>query len=110
MTDEELKKQMENLGIMMHKKEMKEQAFLAENKQLFDDIEERKEQIRKEILARKTNADSPTLKITYRKGAIRWKTDWLEGYSIDHPDILKYRRQGEPSVSFSLKSEGMFDE
>jgi hypothetical protein len=107
MTDGELKERLEYLGFMIHEKEMKEQAFLEENKELFDEIEQRKDQIRKEILARGEGADSRTLKATYRKGAVRWDTKWLDGYSTAHPEILKYRKQGEPSVSFSLKPEGM---
>ncbi len=110
MTDGELEERMTYLGYMMHEKELKEEQFLLDNKDFFQEIEDRKEEIRKEILARKTNADSRTLKVTYRKGAVRWDTKWLDGYSLDHPEINKYRKQGEPSVSFSLKPDGYMDE
>jgi len=109
MTNGELEERMEYLGYMMHEKEEMEMAFLQEHKEFFDEIEERKEQIRKEILAREANADSRTLKVTYRKGAIRWDTKWLDGYSLDHPEILKYKKQGEPSVGFSLKPDGYIE-
>ena len=109
MTDSELKERMEYLGYMMHEKEQKELAFQAENKEFFDEIEERKDQIRKEILTRQVGAECRTLKVSYRKGAVRWDTKWLDGYSTAHPEILKYRKQGEPSVGFSLRVEGLGD-
>lgn len=110
MTEGELMERMEYLGYMIHEKEQKELAFQEENREFFDEIEERKEQIRKEILARKVGADCRTLKVTYRKGAVRWDTKWLDGYSTAHPEILKYRRVGEPSVGFTLKPDGMGDD
>ena len=98
---------MDALAQMMREKEDRELEYLLANKELFDQIESLKEIIRQEIMARKAGDETSKLKITYRKGAVRWNTSWLDGYSLDHPEILKYRKVSEPSVGFSLKSDGM---
>jgi hypothetical protein len=35
----------------------------------------------------------------YMKGRVSWNSDVLERISIDHPEILFARKEGEPSVS-----------
>jgi len=109
MTDEQLKAKMDVLGQKLHEKECLEFKFEQDNKALFDEIEEEKKVIREEILKRGTGFDSFKLKCSYRRGAIRWDSKALDSYGVDHPEIMKFRKQAEPTVSFSVRSEGLFD-
>ena len=109
MTDNELEKNMDVLGQMIHEKECKEFQFQMENKELFEKIEYLKDVVKREILKRGTGHDSFKLKCSYRRGAIRWDNKALDSYGVDHPEIMKFRKQGEPTVGFSVRSEGLFD-
>ena len=40
-----------------------------------------------------------TLHAVFNKGRITWQDDKLQGYAVDHPDILTFRKEGEPSVA-----------
>jgi hypothetical protein len=35
----------------------------------------------------------------YMKGRVTWDTDGIDRYAAAHPEVLKYRKQGQPSVS-----------
>ena len=72
MTNGELEERMTYLGYMMHEKELKEEQFLLDNKDFFQEIENRKEEIRKEILARKTNGRVRSAGIRSGWTAIAW--------------------------------------
>ena len=39
------------------------------------------------------------LQAVYTKGRVSWDSKALEGFSAAHPEILTFRRVGEPSVS-----------
>ena len=110
MSIEELREKMELLGIMLHEKEEMEYKFLEEHKDFFQRIEDRKDEIQKEILLRQAGEKSEKLIVTYNKGAIRWDTKGLEDYGLAHPEIMALRKRGAPVVGFRLRPEGMSDE
>ncbi len=35
----------------------------------------------------------------YAKGRVSWDTKALDGYAAGHPEIIQFRKEGEPSVS-----------
>ena len=109
MTDDELKIQMDDCGQKMFELEQRELKFEMENKALKDYIDMKKQLIRKEILKRGTGFDSFKLKCSYRRGAICWDSKALDSYGVNHPEIMAFRKQGEPTVGFSVRSEGLFD-
>lgn len=110
MTNHELHELMDKLGEMMHEKDEIEKAYVQKNKAFFEEIEQRKDEIRKEILYRKVGEESRNLKVSYCKGAIRWDTKALEDYGLEHPEIMQYRKRGQAYCGFSTKSEGMSDD
>ena len=103
MNDEMLKAKMNKLGRDIHLLEDLQLQFDYEHKDLIEEIEDLKNDLKPEILARKESVESDVMKAQYRKGAEKWETKWLEGYSIDHPEILKYKTVGKPTVAFSVK-------
>lgn len=38
-------------------------------------------------------------KAVFTKGRVTWNTDALDGYVVDHPELLAFRKPGKPSVS-----------
>lgn len=106
MNEEQLKEKMDQLGRLLHQYEEKQLQFDLENSQLALEIAELKDQIKPEIMERKSSVKSQCLEAKYRKGAVRWETKWLDGYSIDHPELLKYRKEYPPTVAFVLPDEG----
>ena len=96
----EIKTKTDELGQLMHEMEEKQLQFDMQTKDLNESIDKLKEELKEVFLQRKESMTSERLLVTYRKGAVKWETKWLEGYSLDHPEILKYRKMGNPTVAF----------
>lgn len=101
---------MYDLGLMMHKVEEDQRVFDDEHKDVTDRIEDMKKVIGDAVKELKESIKGDTIEVRYRKGAVKWQTSWLEGYSVDHPEILKYRTEGKPTVAFVLRDEGWDDD
>lgn len=110
MNETVLKAKMDELGKKIHEYEEKQLAFDLENQELVKEIAALKDELRPVFLEQKTSKKSQCLEVRYRKGAVKWKTNWLDGYSIDHPEITKYRSVGEPTVAFVAREEGWEDD
>ena len=110
MTETELKEKMDELGRAMHELEERQMMFSMQNQDLNHKIEDLKEELRPVFLAMQTGKKSQCLEVRYRKAAVKWKTNWLEGYSIDHPELRKYRSEGEPTIAFIVRDEGWEDD
>ena len=109
MTKEELKEKMDVLGQLLYDYDQEVQKFDKAHAEMMDRITDLKEEIKTEVLNGKESVMSEKLKVQFRNGAVKWKTDWLEGYSLNHPEILKYRSTGKPTVAFSMRDEGWED-
>lgn len=42
----------------------------------------------------------------YTKGRVSWDSKALEGYAAAHPEIIAFRKEGEPSVSIRVAGNG----
>ena len=105
MNEAELKAKMDELGRAMYEMENKQLEFDYSVRELSQKIDDLKDEIRPEILVREESVEADVMKVQYRKGAVKWDTKWLDGYSVDHPEIEKYRRVGQPTVAFVLRSD-----
>ena len=105
MTNEELKAKMDELGKLMHGMENTQLEFDHKYKNVTERIAKLKDELKDEILSRKETVESECLKAQYRKAAVKWQTNWLEGYSLDHPEIRKFRSEGKPTVAFLLRED-----
>ena len=58
-------------------------------------------EIRADVLTGKATlkGDTSKWKAIYMQGRTSWNTKALEGYSAAHPEIERFRKVGEPSVS-----------
>lgn len=56
-------------------------------------------EIRAGVAAFGTTVKGSHLMAVYGKGRVSWDDRALSGYAIDHPEILAFRKTGEPSVA-----------
>jgi len=103
---------MDELGKAMRKYEDAQLQFDLENRELVETIATLKDAIRPAILKGKETVKSQCLEARYRKGAVKWNTSWIDGFAIEHPEyeLGKYRKVGEPTVAFVLRSDDGWDE
>ena len=55
--------------------------------------------IKQAIIAHGASVKSATLHAVFAKGRISWDAKSLDGYAIAHPELLAFRKEGEPTVS-----------
>ncbi len=63
------------------------------------------ELIKRQIVAAQTSVKGAVLHAVYRKGAITWDSKKLDGFAAAHPEIEKFRKVGEPSVSIQPRKD-----
>lgn len=80
----------------------------------FDDLDKKEKSFRKILdqyvqlfakkikdnlaLTEKITLKSDLINVTFTKGKIVWDADNLDGYAINNPQILSFRKEEEPSV------------
>ena len=105
MEDVELKNKMEELALKRDCLAMKQAQFETENAEAMREIALLEAEIKQEVLTRGVTVKSKHMIAMWNKGRISWNSRLLEGYAIAHPDILKMRKEGAPSVSFRLTTD-----
>jgi len=56
-------------------------------------------EIKARVLGDGATVKSKFLQAVWSKGRVSWDTKALDGYSAAHPEIARFRKEGEPSVS-----------
>ena len=102
MNEFELTNKMNILGIRMKRYEVIKAAFEESTRELTEDIEALKAELKAEFLTRKESKETDTLVVKYRNGAVRWDSDALRVYAKTHPELNEFRKTGEPTIAFSL--------
>ena len=112
MTETELKTKMDELGKLMHDWEHAQEELEQLFKSKLTRIAELKDELKKQFLEMRASKKSQCLEVRYRNGAVKWKTNWIEGFAAGHPEfgLEKYRSVGEPTVAFVLRDEGWEDD
>jgi hypothetical protein len=59
------------------------------------------EEVRNEVLRHGSSVKGTFLRAVWNKGRVSWDTHGMEGYAQEHPEILAFRRQGQPYVSLT---------
>jgi hypothetical protein len=82
-----------------------------EHRDQLDEINKLKDILKKDIMLEQQSDKSEKLEIKYSKGRVTWKTNWIEGFALGHPEfgLMQYRTQSAPYVSFCLREEGLND-
>jgi hypothetical protein len=81
-------------------------ALAAEYEPLFATAEERaaalEAEIKRDVVEYGASVKGSTLHAVYARGRISWDNQGLDGYAAAHPEILTFRKEGEPSVSLRV--------
>ena len=63
------------------------------------EIESLTNQVKQDVLSLGQTVKGSLLMAVWSKGRVSWDTKSLDGYIIDHPELEKFRKEGDPSVS-----------
>lgn len=56
-------------------------------------------EIKAEVAAAGATVKADRLQAVYARGRVSWDTKALDGYAAGHPEVLPFRKEGDPSVS-----------
>lgn len=56
-------------------------------------------EIKADVLTSGATVKGERLSAVFSKGRVSWDTKALDGYSAAHPEVARFRKEGEPSVS-----------
>jgi phage host-nuclease inhibitor protein Gam len=105
---------------MLEKQRLLDELYTAEIKARMAEIEEEfsgkieavnekiaalEAEIKKDVIEHGASVKSSTLHAVFSKGRVSWDTKSLDGYAAAHPELLAFRREGEPSVSIRVVKE-----
>lgn len=81
----------------------------AEYKPVLDAAEENiaalENEIRTDVLLYGETVSGGSYRASYTQGRMSWDNDGLSKYAASHPDVLQFRRQGQPIVSLRIVSK-----
>lgn len=103
-----LKAKIDELGQKMFDIKQLEDKFQQEHEAEYKAIADLKEEIKTEVISLGRTMETLKLKVEFRRGSTRWDTKFLEGYVLNHPELMKYRLEGRPTIAFKLKDEEPF--
>ncbi len=59
-------------------------------------------EIKRDVLTQGASIKGRRLQAVFSRGRVSWDTEALDAYAIAHPEVGKFRRQGQPSVSLRV--------
>jgi hypothetical protein len=78
-------------------------ALTAEYQPLIDVSEERitalSREIKQEVTRHGASVKGAHLHAVYARGRVTWDTRGLDRYAVEHPEVMHFRKQGQPTVS-----------
>ncbi|MBI3737788.1 MAG: hypothetical protein HY258_01945, partial [Chloroflexi bacterium] len=81
-------------------------ALTAEYDPLITSAEERsttlEKEIRGDVIAFGASVKGKKFYAMFSRGRITWNTKALDEFAVLHPEVIDFRKQGEPSVSIRL--------
>jgi hypothetical protein len=76
-----------------------EAEFSGKREAVDEKITELESEIKEEVIRHGATVKGTFLRVVYHTGRITWDTKRLDGYARSRPEILEFRKQGEPFVS-----------
>jgi hypothetical protein len=76
-----------------------EAEFSGQREAVDANIAELEDEIKAEVLRNGASVKGTFLRVVYHTGRITWNTKSLDAYARARPEILEFRKQGEPFVS-----------
>ncbi len=56
-------------------------------------------EIKNDVLLSGESVVTDVYQAIYMKGRVTWDTDAIDKYAVSHPEVLRFRRQGDPNVT-----------
>lgn len=81
-------------------------ALKSSKENMADAVTKLETDIKNAIIVRGESLKATTLHAIYAKGRETWDSKGLAGFAIVHPEILKLKKTGEPSVSIRAVKAG----
>lgn len=73
--------------------------FFSKLETITENIYNMEKGIKESVLSIGEAAKGAFLQAVFIKGRVSWDTKGLDGYAVAHPEILVFKKTGEPSVS-----------
>ncbi len=83
-----------------------ETEFAGRLESVEENITRLEAEVRDEALRHGASVKGSFLKAVWNRGRVSWDTRGMERYSQEHPEILAFRKQGQPYISI-IKVEGL---
>ncbi len=78
----------------------------AEYEPLIESAEERaaalEAEIKRDVLAHGASVKGSRLYAVFARGRVSWDTKALDAYADTHPEVVEFRKQGDPVVSLRI--------
>lgn len=102
--------------LAIEKQELLDQVLTAEIRARIEEIEAEfaprlaaveeniaalEEEIKQDVLQNGATVRGSFLRAVWNRGRVSWDARGMDHYALSHPDILQYRKQGEPYVSIT---------
>lgn len=125
MNEDEIKQKLDQLAefqserdvAMLEKQSLLDEIYTAEIKARMAEIEAEfsgrieavneniaalESEIKQAIIKHGASVKGSVLHAVFAKGRVSWDTKSLDGYATAHPELLTFRKEGEPSVSIRV--------
>lgn len=73
--------------------------FAGKNEAVSEKITALEAEVKQAVLVNGASIKGQFLHAVYTKGRVTWDSKALDGYAKAHPELVEYRKEGEPSVS-----------
>ena len=105
MNEETLLAKIDELGQRMFNLKQLQQRFDDEHADEIRAINDLQKEVKEAVTELGHTVETLKLKVEFRRGSTRWDTKFLEGYVLNHPELMRYKLEGKPTVAFKLKDE-----
>ena len=79
-----------------------EAEFAGKTEAVNENIAALEAEIKQAIITHGASVKGSVLHAVFAKGRVSWDTKSLDGYATAHPELLTFRKEGEPSVSIRV--------
>ena len=79
-----------------------EAEFAGKTEAVNENIAALEAEIKQAVVAHGASVKGTVFHAVFAKGRVSWDTKSLDGYATAHPELLSFRKEGEPSVSIRV--------
>lgn len=79
-----------------------DEEFFGDEQSIAEEIDRLEGQVKAEVAKLGETVKGKMVQAVWTKGRVSWDTKALDGFAAAYPDLLKFRKEGEPSVSLRV--------